>query len=588
MSIGHVLNATDASTAKSSFTRLPREINQEIVKYLSDKDLASFALVEKETYYAASPPNAGHWRVRFQEQFDMTESFAIAMAADYKMRKHYFSPHVFFKLGRSPEEISCLQILRQLINEGSTHTHESPSNNLNQIWRFMKKSNFLFEAFRWVRAGDVPSKDIGHCVNPLLMTLRVLFFPWTLSFTVAKNSPDLYPLAYRRTAYRIKWSQDVVLAPAEKPLVDMYGGIDMGLMYHLANFWKFHLVINQECSLFWAWQAVEEAMVVQSGQRIWPPNTVRLDKDWKGALFHPAEYRSRSFASNKFSLDDVYTDGFYTGGDELLDLCIESTPDGVPWPAKFEEAINGLPDNEDKKCYHWWPVLKVQQQIRTAEKPMKKGHPVITKKGKGVRSGKEAYDAPLSFHLASSEDTPKEKSVEKGFVKHTSFIGTFEESCGGTKFNVAGIVHPLPPQHGTHGWQRFSMVSFLTPQTGTHENGYLDANAEDLKIYMCYEGVVLPGTSTILGRYYKGETYDDGTEDQFLDCGPFFFWNARYIVEEGDTDPADDDEEIQDEAIRVKSPDKESPDEQFEDEDEELWLAGLKELHEDQTQYWNQ
>lgn len=329
-------------------------------------------------------------------------------------------------------------------------------------------------------------------------------------------------------------------------------------------------------------------------------------------LVHPAGYRTRSFMSGFRGLDDVYTNGFYTGGNDMLNLHIDTILEGVSWPAKFEEVINGLPDNVEeecdpwwpndlpdyvaKKCDRWWPILECQHQTRIAEKPTKKGHRACSKKEKTMKSGREVYEAPLSFRPAYGEATPKEKHVKKGYVKHAPFIGTLEETCGGEKLNVAGIIHPLPPQCGTYGWQRFSMISFLTPPTGTRKNGYLDAKPEHLSIYMCYEGVILPGTNAILGRYFRGEAYDDGTDDQFLDCGPFFFWNATCVAKEYDddmpkatdatdtgADPVNITEEFPDEAVEDES----TEDEQFEAEDEQLWLAALNVLHEDQTRYWD-
>lgn len=97
-------------------------MNQEIAKYLCDKDLASFALVQHETLYAVVPANAGHWPVRFREQFDLRKNSKfsyrspISIMEDYKMRKCFFTPKVFFTLGNKDAQRSCLMVIRRMIN----------------------------------------------------------------------------------------------------------------------------------------------------------------------------------------------------------------------------------------------------------------------------------------------------------------------------------------------------------------------------------------------------------------------------------------------------------------------------------------
>lgn len=92
-----------------------RQVVQEIVTYLPDKDLGSFALVQRATRDAVLPPNAGHWRKRFQDQFHLPQGKTpAAIKADYTLRKQYFHYFVYFKLGHSKEENFCLMAIRQL------------------------------------------------------------------------------------------------------------------------------------------------------------------------------------------------------------------------------------------------------------------------------------------------------------------------------------------------------------------------------------------------------------------------------------------------------------------------------------------
>ncbi|KAL8938574.1 MAG: hypothetical protein Q9211_003141 [Gyalolechia sp. 1 TL-2023] len=536
MSIGHVLNADVAPAPTFSFTRLPCEVIQEVATYLSDKDLASFSLAEKGTCNAVIPVNAGHWRVRFKEQFDMGIQLCSAtLVMDYKLRKRFLSPQIYFKLGHSPNEASCLAVIRQLVNESLGCVGGRGSNNCRQLWRFMKKSNFLFDAFRWAHA----TRDIEYQVDPLLMTLQVFFFTWNLSRTVDDASTDAYPLSLRRSAYHIDWSQATVLAVPKFPLVDRHGRINMGLLYHLTNFWRFHLTLNDAGPLSYFWCELGP----ENQPLLWAPKLDQGDlgfcNHWKGAMYGR---RTRSFKWKSFSNDD-----FFTGGDDPLELRIHRADPTVPWPEKFEKVVHALPmDSKDLAEF-----LDTEYPIGTMQKPSKKrGHLARSEKSIPRRSSAEAYQHSLTFPRIIEQGTDVLKCTMANHKLTTptiQFIGFCDKFCGDRALNIAGIIHPLPAQSGVPEWSRITMVSYNTPPSGTAAKGFLDADERDLNIYMRYQGVICPGSSIMLGFYYQmGFEYDDGGEDLFMKHGPFIFWNAYDNATDQDFADQDADDENSD------------------------------------------
>lgn len=144
----------------------------------------------------------------------------------------------------------------------------------------MKKSNLLFDAFRFSCVKD----DTHDATSKLLGTIGVLFFSWNLRFSIAGNLSSAYPLSLRRTAYHVALSQDYLLGCQETPLVKPKGEIDLNLVSHLTNFWKFHLAICDEGHLKDMYSDLPLWMRIPA----WTPDTVQNENElghkWKGAL----------------------------------------------------------------------------------------------------------------------------------------------------------------------------------------------------------------------------------------------------------------------------------------------------------------
>lgn len=148
-------------------------------------------------------------------------------------------------------------------------------------------------------------------------------------------------------------------------------------------------------------------------------------------------------------------------------------------------------------------------------------------------------DAAARENRSKGETSSPTAKAEIAEEKH--FFGLGEVDINIPPLNVAGIVNSLPPQCGIPGWQRFTMVSYETPPSGSEQKGYLDAKEADLHPYLRYEGVMLPGESIIVGRYSLGDEYrDDDDPEQFLQRGAFIYWLAPDDDDENDEAEHDD------------------------------------------------
>ncbi|KAL8736208.1 MAG: hypothetical protein Q9166_000363 [cf. Caloplaca sp. 2 TL-2023] len=503
------------------FGKFPPEILQEIAVYLPDKDLGSFALIQKTTCDAIIPPNAGHWRERFVAQFDLPAGKSpIAIKTDYKLRKRFLNHLIHFKYGQSQEERACLSVIRQLIVEKSQGpVNPSPyalckasSFNVRQLWRFMKKSNLMHDAFRWTRFEECST-------NRLLEVIQVYFFAWNV-WCGSHDMLAAYPYSLRRTVYSVETSEFIATRCSSRSLVDAAGQIDFTVLSHLANLWKFHMAINDEGKLY---------------------HMIQDDQAPTACSLYPSGTTRSQFESH-YTDHQVHTQPWFTGGNRLLDLTFASTSRRGQWPKAFEKEIDARPSSLSYLKQSMTTPEKLQPIAQTADKSSRPKFTKVTPK-----SGIAAYEPslPLRQDIESAEGEDKSKhsgktippKVKTKEVEQTFFHGRGELDVNHAPANIAGIAHSLPPQEGIPGWQRFTMVAYETPATGDEKNGYLDANEEDLCPYLLYEGVVLPGGSVIIGRYSMGNAYDEPDNPDLAEHrGSFIYWRVQSTLVDIDGD----------------------------------------------------
>ncbi|KAL8771203.1 MAG: hypothetical protein Q9209_003374 [Squamulea sp. 1 TL-2023] len=508
-------------------------IIQEIAVYLPDKDLRAFALVQRATCNAVIPANAGHWRYRFKDQYDLQrDKSPAAIKDDYMFRKCFLTHLVHFKYGHSPEEVACLEAIRQLIVEkpqdpvdsAPLEPDDASSLNVQQLWRFMKKSNLLFDVFRWTRAQE-------SSINRLLEVIQVFFFGWHV-WCATHQISAAYPRSLRLTAYFVERSEAVAAALPSKDLVDANGQIDFAVLSHLTNLWKFHLAINNDGELhrILGWLSSEEHPM--SSFENFMRNKARLGRKWKGALFHPSGITRSAFPSFH-AVNEVHTNPYLTGGDRFLDLEFVSVRQYGPWPDAFGKEIQA----RSLSLSDLGQTVSLPECSRPIAKPANEDfHPAFAKATATAKSGVEGCHPSLPQGMTT--DIVKSVNRSEGehicprneaiLVEENHFFGSGEFDVLLPPLQVAGIVHSLPLQCGVPGWQRFSMVSYETPPSGNAEKGFLDANEHHLCPFMRYEGVMLPGNSIIIGRYSLGNEYrNDDDPGQFLQRGTFIYWLSQ-------------------------------------------------------------
>jgi hypothetical protein len=80
-------------------------------------------------------------------------------------------------------------------------------------------------------------------------------------------------------------------------------------------------------------------------------------------------------------------------------------------------------------------------------------------------------------------------------------------------FYCTGWINPLPPQDGIPGWKRMTMMKYFLDKSGHF----------DMDALWAYEGIVLPGSQIIVGRWWSPEDTPTGHN---MYCGPFILWNT--------------------------------------------------------------
>ncbi len=240
---------------------------------------------------------------------------------------------------------------------------------------------------------------------------------------------------------------------------------------------------------------------------------------------------------------------YFAGRNRLLDLKFTRVGDNGRWPMAFEKVIRAHSSSfiNDKKF-----VSSPLQSSPGLEPSKEAGSRYSTKIRTtcNADSGRNRVPLPPRWttntekNLRGSEGQTSSPTANAGLVEEKQFFGLGEYDFMEAPLNTAGLVHRLPPQDGIAGWQRFTMVSYETPGSGSPEEGYLDAKEADLHAATLYEGVMLPGNSVIIGRYSMCDEYrNDDDPDQLPQRGTFIYWLAPdEASDDGDNNGAQHDD----------------------------------------------
>ncbi|MCJ1223689.1 hypothetical protein MMC12_000332 [Toensbergia leucococca] len=510
-----------------AFNILPIEINEHIASYLMlDSDLSSFTLTCHEARAAVNSSRSGIWRQRFARSFDLPpRKLSYELKTKYQLRQKTLRRPVRFQYGQDFVERRALELVRDLIVESFVNagisqdvTSELISNNVAQLRRFVLTTDLLSNIF------FVQSRP--GITDPLMETIQLLFTHWTLELP-----------SCRRT-YGFPTSQQVVYShPNTCPMfLDSHmRKVNIEYLLHVANFFKYHLTLPEEATLYHLFQELEDDEKPRGWQGRLEQGPKKLGSHWKGSYSYLHDIndiqhiRSEEPGSNIFTDSIDYNDGFQTLNIDFSSLS------STPWPRAFEKHLHSLPlpelvgtlkygvnFNHQNHRDHTQELISLNRQ-RSKYLPSPPSTPPFSPAPPSSLTPPSSLASPGSIPPSPStysfEKIPKPRKGRD----YLPFIGTGNDA---EAFHCAGNVHALPPQHGIPGWQRITLMKHFQPLSAASSSD--SSELVDMDIgngCWAYEGIVLPGGMMMLGRWWS--PLDDSEERACT--GPFIFWNVPAV-----------------------------------------------------------
>ena len=157
-----------------------------------------------------------------------------------------------------------LTYLESFINGRRDSFDKLISNNLTCLEFFIKKSDILVNVFAW------PTCEVN--THSLLQVIQLIFTPWSLKF------PNDYPI------WAFPLSQKAVYShPNRAPLFyNQMTKVNLELLLHIANFFKWHLTSEGEVTLFNQYQELDNNERPRIWQHKLEQHTTRIGKTWLG------------------------------------------------------------------------------------------------------------------------------------------------------------------------------------------------------------------------------------------------------------------------------------------------------------------
>lgn len=410
---------------------------------------------------------------------------------------------------------------------------EYVSKNLEAMKRFFENHNSLLMSL----FSPSQKERETNKYNPLLQTIQVMLAPRYLT---------ICPLM-ATWAFDFETSQRWMYGNSQQaPYFIGCNSLDvnMGLVLHAVNFWKYHLVREWEGTLFASFEDLE----ADEKPRYWTeqlkPGVQKLGRHWKGSYAfvdhtHIARMRSAKYEYGENQIQDEFN-----GEQEPDAFQVRTTPPSPGWGTPPGSALwdSGSPMISPTETLRFLWERSGISHYRDHVVPREYTNDICTyKPPKLITNPFIRQDLTLDFvdahampwseefekHL-QSRTPPANKAKTRAQHRSSAPTATFGDpvpfSWGSFRFEGAGHDHvedfhadgwlnPLPPQNGVLGWQRMTMMKyFVDPDTGFIDEAALWA----------YEGVVLPGGNIIMGRWWSPS---DGTGVQQY-SGPFILWNV--------------------------------------------------------------
>lgn len=544
-----------------AFTSLSLELNEHIATFLdTDRQVCNFRLICHATNAAVNTYRCGVWRDRYAQRYDMPEKKGgLEISMQYKLRSRLLRKSAKFLMGQEPREIRCMEILRDLVVESYANLPvgrkaKHPSNNLKVIHHFVQRSDMLRMIFYCLREKSN--------INPLLQTLQLVLTHLQLNVPSVKASQAL-GFAYSQSA--------VYSHPDDFPMFSANGTWQIGtnLLLHIANFFKHHLTLQGESTLYELFSQLKshekpkawDSRLVQGG------GVRKLGKHWKGTYAYLHDLHEMDLIRRCDPGDYSFTDSIdHHDGFQTLELDFEPGANRTRWPKVFESHLDAMPT---KTLCKRLDKLSKSKRPRAVQIP-RLGHRTMAAHNWGNlheeqpqeplsppgTPGVNRVDIELPIPQITRPRSPTSPTFPKRGVHYHQFSGSGNDA---EPFHCSGILHPLPPQEEIPGWYRISMMKYFDPlaqpgsmppqsdstwapfqsppsEANTPYVPYKPAGADynlsdmyqvddDAQVNAgcwAYEGVVLPGGMIMLGRWWS--PMDDTGMKRCM--GPFIFWNV--------------------------------------------------------------
>ncbi|KXT13764.1 hypothetical protein AC579_6592 [Pseudocercospora musae] len=456
------------------FDSLPLEMCQEVASHIeSDDDLDSMLYTCKSLQVALADPH--FWRKRFHQKFDSPRPDSNLkrnndFKTEYKRRQNVlkYGAQGPFLTGNKIREKFCLQVLREIIldsfqNGSGGNDRALKAANVWYFSEFVKNHDLVLNLLHPLSVVP-PSPRVGgrfhERTNPLLQTLQLMATPNFLDLDRRHYGGDSQVWGFPE-------SQQMAYATAtERPIFKGCNGLDVDIEWclHQINFWKYHMLRAEECTLYEAYTELD----VAERPHFWSSELTNngnatIGKSWKGAygfLTREEDIEVVRTGNNRDTqVNDEFNSDEFRGDFQDLELTL-TDPTEQEFNPLFESILHSL------------------------EPPVQKAR---------TRAQKRCASPPPT-HLPS---------------RSFRFGGKGEDAE--EEFKADGWLNPLPSQNGTPGWQRMTMMKYYEQNDGTVETASLWA----------YEGVCLPGGQIIVGRWWSPLSVANG-DDMY--CGPFLLW----------------------------------------------------------------
>jgi hypothetical protein len=337
--------------------------------------------------------------------------------------------------------------------------------NVRYIEQFaLKTSTLLCNIFAPMhKRSKFASGDQAERPSRLMITVQVILAPLILSL----RTPEIH-------AFDFPQSQQIVYSgPRHKPIFRGRGALEVDMLWtlHQINFWKYHMVRREECTLHPAFISLEEWERPQlwsrptSGCQEHGAPDVHIGRTWKTCFAFIDRDRLFDLRAGIDDNDPTQDEFEY-----------EATHDAFPeWSLRISQ---GAVDT--------WP--------RTFEDCL---HSLMPLEG-SPRNVTRAHRGPVNDDWIPAF-TPQR------LMCHESAYN--EDDDATDIFHADGWLTALPPQNGIPGFARVTMMKFKIDASGSVREPW------------AYEGVMLPGRQMIIGRWWEPFV----PESQAM-SGPFIMW----------------------------------------------------------------